>query len=570
MSEELAKQMQDHEDHAVPQTTVGSISELPGDQLSPSAETAEYDDIAAILAAAGVSDGDTSSDEIIARMLQLQFDKEHNTMLDKEAKKFNGTSKVTISFDNYKTRHPAYEQDLEDEDDENADDFSVSKTKWEERKPTIGAKGYAGSGKNVTTKHDKVITGRRNAERMMDFPPEFGCGDGEGMDMQLPNNVYNSLKLHSQAETRRGSKQSEKKEHSTAEHVVDPKTRQLLFKLVNSGVLQSIGGVIAGGKESLVFQAEGGSVEGMEIPKGVAIKIFKTTLMDFRTREKYIHGDHRFSNDDYKKQNPRKIIRIWAEKEVANLNRMQKFGVPCPSVVSLKKHVLVMSLIGGNSPAPKLKDASLSVADLQDAYEQTLELMKTLHRKCALVHADLSEFNLLWHEGTVYVIDVSQAVDLTHPQAFNFLYRDCCNISTFFKKQGSVGVLSAEKMFNEITGFDIQGVGADFSAQVQRYDKERRETDIVLDHTYSQFGFDFFFEKAQQERAAAADAAADSDEDEEEEVAVSNEEDDGDQKYSSDAEAVHSPADTSSLQLTRKSVSAMAQKYLHEPDQVQS
>ena len=62
-------------------------------------------------------------------------------------------------------------------------------------------------------------------------------------------------------------------------------------------------------------------MEGEEIPPNVAVKIYKTTLMDFRTREKYVHGDHRFSNDDYKKQNPRKIIKIWAMKEVANLNR---------------------------------------------------------------------------------------------------------------------------------------------------------------------------------------------------------------------------------------------------------
>lgn len=53
---------------------------------------------------------------------------------------------------------------------------------------------------------------------------------------------------------------------------------------------------------------------------------------------------------------------------------MRKFGVPCPSVVVLKKHVLVMSLIGRDNPAPKLKDAKLSVADLQDAYEQTVEV----------------------------------------------------------------------------------------------------------------------------------------------------------------------------------------------------
>lgn len=63
------------------------------------------------------------------------------------------------------------------------------------------------------------------------------------------------------------------------------------------------------------------SFEDREVPKEVAIKVFKTTLMDFKVREKYVHGDHRFSQDDYKKQNPRKIIKMWAMKEVANLKR---------------------------------------------------------------------------------------------------------------------------------------------------------------------------------------------------------------------------------------------------------
>nr|KAG5699945.1 hypothetical protein BaRGS_018244 [Batillaria attramentaria] len=352
--------------------------------------------------------------------------------------------------------------------------------------------------------------------RQNGFPPEFESGDGEGMDMQLPNKVYNKLKMHSMAETRRGARHTEKKLHSTAEKAVDENTRIMLYKMLNSGLLESIGGAIAGGKESVVFHAHGGSFEDKEVPREVAIKVFKTTLMDFKVREKYVHGDHRFSKDDYKKQNPRKIIKMWAMKEVANLNRMRKFDVPCPKVVVLKKHVLVMSLIGRDNPAPKLKDANLSVADMQDAYEQTVEIMKALHRQCMLVHADMSEYNLLWHDGKVWVIDVSQAVDLTHPQAFHFLYRDCCNVSTYFKKQGVHGVLQSEQLFNEVTGLDIQGEGQEFDNQVQRYDKERKEANMLLGREYTHYAFDYFFDLSQQQRAGHSASGDDSDEDSDE------------------------------------------------------
>ena len=55
--------------------------------------------------------------------------------------------------------------------------------------------------------------------------------------------------------------------------------------------------------------------------------------------------------------------------------RMKKCGIPCPSVVLLKKHILVMSFIGeGRSPAPKLKDAKLSDAEYELAYDQCVQV----------------------------------------------------------------------------------------------------------------------------------------------------------------------------------------------------
>jgi len=55
--------------------------------------------------------------------------------------------------------------------------------------------------------------------------------------------------------------------------------------------------------------------------------------------------------------------------------RMHKCGILCPSVVLLKKHVLVMSFIGADrNPAPKLKDAKLLDAEYELAYDQCLQV----------------------------------------------------------------------------------------------------------------------------------------------------------------------------------------------------
>ena len=48
--------------------------------------------------------------------------------------------------------------------------------------------------------------------------------------------------------------------------------------------------------------------------------MFKTTLNEFKNRDGYIKDDYRFK-DRFGKQNPRKLIKLWAEKEMHNLNR---------------------------------------------------------------------------------------------------------------------------------------------------------------------------------------------------------------------------------------------------------
>ena len=53
-----------------------------------------------------------------------------------------------------------------------------------------------------------------------------------------------------------------------------------------------------------------------------------------------------------------------------------------------------------------------------------------MFKRCNLVHADLSEYNMLWHRGEVWYIDVSQSVEPTHPHGLEFLLRDCTNVSS--------------------------------------------------------------------------------------------------------------------------------------------
>ena len=126
---------------------------------------------------------------------------------------------------------------------------------------------------------------------------------------------------------RRAGRIKDKIEKSTAEQAVDPQTKLILFKFINNGILENVNGVISTGKEAVILHAEGGpgpepeqavnskgghleqEVEPMNVPKECVVKVFKTTLNEFKNREIYIKDDYRF-RDRFSKQNPRKVSLI--------------------------------------------------------------------------------------------------------------------------------------------------------------------------------------------------------------------------------------------------------------------
>ena len=96
--------------------------------------------------------------------------------------------------------------------------------------------------------------------------------------------------------------------------------------------------------------------------------------------------------------------------------------------------------------------------------------MRAMYQKCHLIHADLSEYNILWHRGTVYFIDVSQSVEPSHPSGLEFLLRDCRNISSFFSREGVGEVLSSQQLFNYVSGLEIEATSdAEFLVNVSKY-----------------------------------------------------------------------------------------------------
>lgn len=232
-------------------------------------------------------------------------------------------------------------------------------------------------------------------------------------------------------------------DRATTEQVLDPRTRLILFKLLASGQISEINGCVSTGKEANVYHAlcpDGSSM---------ALKIYKTSILVFKDRDRYVSGEFRFRSG-YSRSNPRKMVKLWAEKEMRNLKRLHGAGLPVPNPTILRMHVLGMEFMGRDGwPSPRLRDAGLSTNKLLSAYMEVVDFMRDMYQKCKLVHADLSEYNMLWHDGRVVVIDVSQSVETDHPRALEFLRTDCVNVTDFFRR-GGVNVMTPRELFDYV------------------------------------------------------------------------------------------------------------------------
>jgi len=246
----------------------------------------------------------------------------------------------------------------------------------------------------------------------------------------------------------------------------------ILFKMIGQGHIYEVNGCISTGKEANVYHAttqkpkvnnksqqtsneDENEDNGPEEMEERAVKVYKTSILVFKDRDRYVAGEFRFRHG-YSKHNPRQMVSMWAEKEMRNLKRLQVAGIRCPTPIFLRQHVLLMSFIGKSGwAAPRLKDADLSESAVQSTYLEIVKIMRVMYHQCKLVHADLSEYNILYHRGHLVIIDVSQSVEHDHPHALQFLRQDCTNITDFYTKKGLMP-MTVRQLFNFITSLNIK------------------------------------------------------------------------------------------------------------------
>lgn len=228
------------------------------------------------------------------------------------------------------------------------------------------------------------------------------------------------------------------------ENVFDDQTLLALYKLVNKGKISAIGGAISTGKEANVFYAEDGD------GKALALKIYRIQSANFNTMGEYMAGDPRFSSI---RKSKKEFIFAWTKKEYANLIRARDAGINCPAAYFFDRNILLMEFCGKDETAyPQLRQAAAGFTKSQgeEIYHAVIADMKTLFNEANLVHADLSEFNILFDGKKHIIIDMGQAVLPEHPGAVRYLIRDIKNINRFFSR--FCEPLDDEAIFRDIVG----------------------------------------------------------------------------------------------------------------------
>ncbi len=223
------------------------------------------------------------------------------------------------------------------------------------------------------------------------------------------------------------------------DRVFDQSTLLTVYDLIKKGVIEKFQGIVSAGKEADIFSAL--SPEGSYL----AVKIYRIATTDFKRKFEYISTDPRF----HKVRRSRKaVVYAWVSREFKNLVRAQEAGVSAPQPISFANNVLVMEFIGeGGIPYPRMVDSAPPEPDT--AFRQIIENVKKLYRVGRLVHADLSEYNILVTPDPV-LIDFSMATDISNPVARDLLVRDLSKILNYFRKF-EVDLPSLEDLFREVT-----------------------------------------------------------------------------------------------------------------------
>ncbi len=207
-----------------------------------------------------------------------------------------------------------------------------------------------------------------------------------------------------------------------------------LQPLVEDGLIDDVIRQLMSGKEATVFIVRCGTeIRCAKVYKEANKRSFRQAV-DYTENRKTKNSRRARAMEKRTRYGRKAQEEAWQSAEVDALYRLAAAGVRVPAPYNFHEGVLLMELVtdANGDPAPRLDDVEFS-AEQARSYHQAL-ITEVVRMLCAgVVHADLSEFNVLVGSTGPVIIDLPQAVDAAgNNHAKSMLERDVQNLTNFF------------------------------------------------------------------------------------------------------------------------------------------
>jgi RIO kinase 1 len=227
--------------------------------------------------------------------------------------------------------------------------------------------------------------------------------------------------------------------------------------------------VISSGKEATVYCCAGDPATGRQL---LAAKVYRPRM--FRSlkndavyrksravrdeRGRVVRGDRGWRGASKKTERGRSAqVSNWITHEFATQRRLFEAGADVPYPLAQIGNAVLMDYIGDEEEAaPLLREVDLSAEEAEVLFDRLLRNIE-LFLSCDRVHGDLSEYNILYWQGSATIIDFAQSVDPRYnpDEVYLLLARDIERICRYFARYGicsEPGALSVDLWTRYLTG----------------------------------------------------------------------------------------------------------------------
>ncbi len=203
------------------------------------------------------------------------------------------------------------------------------------------------------------------------------------------------------------------------------------------------------GKEANVYCCQAHPSTGLEY---VAAKVYRPRMFrslkndaiyrQHRTQRgvdgQVIRGTNKHQLNAFKSERGRAMqVETWISYEYETQQLLANAGASIPRALAHMGNAILMEYIGDpGNPAPRLSELQLGPEEVQPLFETILSNIE-LFLAHGRIHGDLSEYNILYWQGEIKIIDFAQAVDIDQiEQVYPLFLRDIERVCQYFARSG--------------------------------------------------------------------------------------------------------------------------------------